>query len=203
MHVYVNGQLSCTVKGAQLCKARQHATAPLDPCYFTLTPATASPYPRHYFPLSSPLLPLTLGTTSPYPRHYFPLPSALLPLTLGTTSPYQDGQHAIKRRLALFWSKDAEFSPDEFIYVRSVAVHSVVLDAEQARARHLPKRTFHHLPPPSTTFHHLPPPSTTFHHLPPPSTTFHHLPPPSTTFHRVVTRSDLRPPPRPLAPPYD
>ena len=66
---------------------------------------------------------LTLGTTSPYPRHYFPL---------------QDGQHAIKRRLALFWSKDAEFSPDEFIYVRSVAVHSVVLDAEQARARHLP-----------------------------------------------------------------
>jgi hypothetical protein len=64
MHVYVNGQLSCSVKGPQLSK---------------------------------------------------------------------DGQHAIKRRLALFWTKESEASPDECIYVRSVAVHSVVLDAEQAR----------------------------------------------------------------------
>ena len=65
MHVYVNGQLSCTVKGAQLAK---------------------------------------------------------------------DGQHAIKRRLALFWYKDSEGAdPDECVYVRSVAIHSVVLDAEQVR----------------------------------------------------------------------
>ena len=64
MHVYVNGQLSCSVKGPQLCK---------------------------------------------------------------------DGQHAIKRRLALLWTKDDDPSPEECAYVRSVAVHSVVLDAEQVR----------------------------------------------------------------------
>ena len=67
MHVYVNGQLSCSVKGPQLCK---------------------------------------------------------------------DGQHAIKRRLALLWTKDDDPSPEECAYVRSVAVHSVVLDAEQVRKEH-------------------------------------------------------------------
>ena len=45
----------------------------------------------------------------------------------------KDGQHSIKRRVALFWSKDAEANGEVFIYTRSVAVHAVVLDAEQVR----------------------------------------------------------------------
>ena len=48
----------------------------------------------------------------------------------------KDGQHACKRRLALFWDKEEDFNPDRFIYVRSVAVHSVVLDADQIRKEH-------------------------------------------------------------------
>ena len=59
----------------------------------------------------------------------------------------KDGQHAIKRRLALFWSKDdadggwarsrppsgsgAAGSEAAFKYVRSIAVHTLNLDAEQ------------------------------------------------------------------------
>lgn len=48
----------------------------------------------------------------------------------------KDGQHSIKRRLALFWTKDAsDRDEDAFVYVRSVAVHAVVLNADQARSR--------------------------------------------------------------------
>jgi hypothetical protein len=45
----------------------------------------------------------------------------------------KDGQHAIKRRLALFWTKEADQYSDAFVYVRSVAVHALVLDSEQVR----------------------------------------------------------------------
>ena len=46
----------------------------------------------------------------------------------------KDGQHSIKRRLALFWLCGGEPNTDAFVYVRSAAVHSVVLDAEQVIA---------------------------------------------------------------------
>lgn len=42
----------------------------------------------------------------------------------------KDGQHSIKRRLALFWSKDGR-DDEASVYVRSVAVHADVLDPEQ------------------------------------------------------------------------
>lgn len=48
----------------------------------------------------------------------------------------RDGQHACKRRLALFWDKEADYNPGAFVYVRSVAVHSLALDAEQVRKEH-------------------------------------------------------------------
>ena len=48
----------------------------------------------------------------------------------------KDGQHSIKRRLALFWSKEADPNPEVFVYVRSVAVHSVMLSAEQVSQEH-------------------------------------------------------------------
>ena len=47
----------------------------------------------------------------------------------------KDGQHSIKRRLALFWcggeGMDEEASGETVVYMRSVAVHSLVLDADQ------------------------------------------------------------------------
>ncbi len=45
----------------------------------------------------------------------------------------RDGQHAIKRRLALFWSADGG---DAVTYLRSVAVHNLVLSSEQVRKEH-------------------------------------------------------------------
>lgn len=46
----------------------------------------------------------------------------------------RDGQHSIKRRLALFFSK-APPKSSAFVYVRSVAVHALVLSPEQASRR--------------------------------------------------------------------
>ena len=43
----------------------------------------------------------------------------------------KDGQHTLKRRLAFFWSKDADPHSDAFVYVRSIAVHAAVLDLDQ------------------------------------------------------------------------
>ena len=45
----------------------------------------------------------------------------------------RDGQHAIKRRLALFWSADGS---DAVTYLRSVSVHNCGLSSEQVRKEH-------------------------------------------------------------------
>ena len=51
----------------------------------------------------------------------------------------KDGAYAIKRRLALFFAgttDESERSAEAFIYVRSVAIHSVALDGDRVRQEH-------------------------------------------------------------------
>ena len=54
-------------------------------------------------------------------------------LILTVLCPRPSRFNAIKRRLALFWTKEADQYSDAFVYVRSVAVHALVLDSEQVR----------------------------------------------------------------------
>ena len=51
-----------------------------------------------------------------------------LSCTIKTPELSKDGQHALKRRLALFWAAD-EYDCDA-VYLRSLCVHNVALDAE-------------------------------------------------------------------------